>query len=530
MNIGDILPTREDLLDRPALSVEGVEPITYRELVELRDAYASALLASKVKPGDRVGVMLRNCVEYWAVHLAIGLVGAITVRINFRLSRDELTHVLNDSECTLLLIHDNVLAGLNARPEAASLLNVVVLADDGVSHVPPWAVRAEGWLDVDRQHADLSIDRTQAPHMIMYTSGTTGKPKGAVWTHQSTAMFGLMQLMQWGTSPERVSMTVGPLYHVGSMEDLLLPTLMSGGHAVMMKSGHFSLRRALDLISSLRVTDALLFPAMIYELLERDDLGLIDFSSLKILLTGGSPLLQSAVNHLNQSFPTVSLWSVYGLTEGGGISCALSPEEGRFRPEAAGRPLPMVSLRIESDDGSETPLGQIGEICVRGPNAAVSYWNRDDESRATFVNGWVHTGDLGWLDEQGLLTVRGRGKDMIRSGDENVYAAEVERVLALHPSVVESAVIGVADRRFGEAVSAVIVVRAGETLTPTEVVEHCRAHLASYKTPRYIAFVEELPRSATAKVLKQSIRDLISGGHLTLVPTDSRANVNQQND
>jgi fatty-acyl-CoA synthase len=520
MNVGDILPRRVDLLDRPALSVEGVDPLTYRELIALRDAYVSALLASQVRPGDRVGVMLRNCVEYWAIHLAIGSIGAITVRINFRLSRDEFLYVVKDSECSMLIVHDTVLDGLAGRPDVLSLRDIVVLAEGEATEPPLWAQSAKQWLDVKQQPADLSIDRTLSPHMIMYTSGTTGQPKGAIWTHQGTVMFGLMQLMQWGTSSDRVSMTVGPLYHVGSMEDVLLPTLMSGGHAVMMRSGQFSLRRALDLISSLRVTDALLFPAMIYELLERSDMGSIDFSSMKNLLTGGSPLLQSAVNQFNQRFSSVNLWSVYGLTEGGGISCALGPDEGRLYPEAAGRPLPMVSIRIELESGEEATHGQVGEICVRGPNTAVSYWRRDDESKATFAGAWVRTGDLGLLDEKGLLSVRGRAKDMIRSGDENVYAAEVERVLALHPSVVESAVIGIPDQRFGEAVSAVIVVRGGTTLTPANVVEHCRALLASYKKPRYVAFVDQLPRNATAKVLKQALRDAVSDGSLKLAAVD----------
>jgi fatty-acyl-CoA synthase len=184
----------------------------------------------------------------------------------------------------------------------------------------------------------------------------------------------------------------------------------------------------------------------------------------------------------------------------------------------------MVSIRIETEKGGEAPSGQVGEICLQGPNTAVSYWRRDDETKATFVNGWVHTGDLGWLGEHGLLTVTGRAKDMIRSGDENVYAAEVERVLALHPSIVESAVIGVPDPKFGEAVGAVIVLRAGSTLTPTEVIEHCRTHLASYKKPRYIAFVDDLPRNATAKVLKQSLRAMVTEGGLKLVPTESPSN------
>lgn len=520
MNFGNILPTRVDLLERTALSMEGSNAVSYRDLIELRDSYASALLAHGVREGDRIGMMLKNCVEYWAIHLAVGAVGAISVRINFRLSQHELNYVLEDSGCSRLFVHDTIAEALGARPSPGTLREVVVLAEhSGGRQLAPWAIDAQSWLEAGSRSVDISIDRTLSPHMIMYTSGTTGRPKGAVWTHKSTIAFGLMQLMQWGSSQQSVSMTVGPLYHVGSMEDLLLPTLMSGGHCVMTRSGNFDLGRLLGTISRLHVTEALLFPAMIYELLRRQDLHDVDLSSLRLLLTGGSPLNESAVSEFRRRFPAVELWSVYGLTEGGGISTALSPSEGRLHPSSAGRPLPMASLRIVSEDGKEAPLGSVGEICVRGPNTAVKYWNHREESAATFVDGWVQTGDLGWVDRDGVLTVTGRAKDMIRTGDENVYAAEVERVLALLENVTDAAVIGVPDQKFGEAVAAIMVLRYGTLLTPAEVVEHCRAHLAGYKKPRFVAFVEDLPRNPTAKVVKQTLREMIASGQLSLLPT-----------
>ncbi|MGH3756407.1 class I adenylate-forming enzyme family protein [Actinophytocola sp.] len=510
---------RADYLHRPALSVEGVDPLTYGDVHERRNVYANALLAAGVAPGDRVGLMLRNCVDYWPLHLAIATIGAITVRINFRLSADELDYVLDDSGCSLIVVHGELLSTLRLCRHRHGLRDVVVVVDRDPHEIPDWAIAAHEWLSGQPADPIPTTDRTGEPHMIMYTSGTTGRPKGAVWTHRSTVMFGAMQVMQWGATPARVAMTVGPLYHVGSMEDVLLPTLMSGGHAVITRSGEFSLRHALEVAAALRVTDLLLFPAMVYELLEMDDLDQLDLSSLRTLLTGGSPLVDRAVTQFDAAFPTVELWSVYGLTEGGGISVAMSPPEAREHPSAAGRPLPLGAVRIETDADAGPGVG--GEICVRGPNTAVSYWNRPAESAETFVDGWVHTGDLGRIDANGILTVTGRKKDMIRTGDENVYAAEVERVLAAHPAVLESAVVGLPDARYGEAVCAVIVVRHGAVLSPSDVVAHCRAHLAGYKKPRYVAFVADLPRNATAKVVKHRLQAMLTEGAVTPLPTQS---------
>lgn len=511
MNVGDILPLRADYQNRPALSVEGVHPLTYGEVHELRNVYANSLLAAGAEQGDRIGLILRNCVDYWPLHLAVAAIGAITVRINFRLSVDELDYVLEDSGCSLIVVHDVLLSTLQLCRYRRSLREIVVIFDRGPGELPEWAVAASEWCSGQPADPVPTTDRSDEPHMIMYTSGTTGRPKGAVWTHRSTVMFGAMQLMQWGATAARVAMTVGPLYHVGSMEDVLLPTLMSGGHGVMTRSGDFDLRRVLEVAAALRVTDMLLFPAMVDELLALNVLDQIDLSSLRTLLTGGSPLAERAVAQFNSALPTTELWSVYGLTEGGGISVALSPDEARQHPGAAGRPLPLSAVRIEND----------GEICVRGPNTAVSYWNRPAESNETFVDGWVHTGDLGLIDANGMLTVTGRKKDMIRTGDENVYAAEVERVLALHPAVLESAVLGLPDAHYGEVVCAVIVVHPDMDLSPVEVVAHCRAHLAGYKKPRYVAFVAALPRNATAKVVKHRLRTMLLEGNVTPLPPQS---------
>lgn len=507
MNVGrDVLPGRPGVLDRPAISLEDEPPLTYRELTSLRDDWAAALLASGVQRGGRVAVMLRNCVDYWAIHLAIAWIGAVTVRVNFRLSADELRFVLHDCGATAVVVHASLVGVVaEARRTGTPLSAVLVITDDSAEGNPPLPDWAASVRDVIAAAAGTKQsppgDTADDPHMIMYTSGTTGRPKGAVWTHRSTIMFGVMQILQWGGSPERVAMTTGPLYHVGSMEDVLLPTLMLGGHAVISRSGNFSIQRALQVMAKLRVTDVLLFPAMIYEMLNLDDLATYDLSAVRAVLTGGSPLLDWAVERFHDALPAARLYPVYGLTEGGGISVVLDADEVRQYPTAAGRPLPLADTRVDA------PVGEVGEICVRGPNTAVAYWNRDDESKEVFADGWVRTGDLGRIDESGRLFVTDRKKDMIRTGDENVYAAEVERVLAEHGAILEASVFGVPDPKYGEAVAAAVVLRQGRSLTEAEVIDHCRARLASYKKPQFVTFMAELPRNLTGKVVKATLRE-----------------------
>jgi fatty-acyl-CoA synthase len=504
MNIGRAaLSQRSGSDDWPALSLEDDGTMTYGEVRQRRDRYAAGLRAAGVGPGDRVGLLLYNSLEYWPAYLAVAAIGAICVRLNFRLTGPELRHALVDAECETLIVHDGLTSVVATVLDQTPLRRTYVVDRDG-HPVPGWARPAEE-LAVHGRVEPAPVE-PNTPVMIMYTSGTTGQPKGAVWTHRTTTMFGLMQVLQWGYDPTRVAMTTGPLYHVGSMEDLLLPALMSGGHAVITRSGQFSVERALGVMQRRRVTDVLLFPAMIYEMVDSGLTGRFDLSALRTIVTGGSPLLPWAVQELHRVLPEVALYPVYGLTEGGGISTVLEPDELRQHPDGAGRPMPLVELRLVGENGTSCPPGAVGEICVRGPNVAAGYWRRPAETAETFVDGWLHTGDLGRLTEDGLLFVTGRKKDMIRTGDENVYAAEVEGVIASHPEVIEAAVIGIPDRQYGEAVCAVVVSRPGATLTAEAVVEFCRTRLAGYKKPRHVIFVDVLPRNVTGKVTKIKLR------------------------
>ena len=342
--------------------------------------------------------------------------------------------------------------------------------------------------------------------MLMYTSGTTGRPKGALWTHGNLMWFSAIQVMRWQLSTDTVSLMTGPMYHVGAIEDIGLPTLIMGGQVVILRSGQFDIRRVLSMIKQHQVTDAILFPFMIYALLQIEDLRSGDLAPLRHIYSGGDPLLPWAIERLQTQFPHIKLTQVYGLTEGTPIITSLDSPYDIRHADSVGTPLPLCEVRVAGDDGQQLQVGETGEIWSRSPVVSREYWNNPKATQETFQDGWCHTGDLGTMDKDGLLHVVGRKKDMIRSGGENIYPVEIEDVLMRHPAIREAAVIGVPDPQYLETVCAVVVIRESMNLSEEEVISYCREHLAGYKQPRQVRFVSELPRTPSGKVTKHVLR------------------------
>lgn len=491
---------------RPALSLEDETTWTYAELHEHSNRYANRLQGLGVQRGDRVAMVMFNSLEYWALYLAITRIGAVAVRVNFRLSPEELCYVLDDAGCRVVCFSDGLAPVIGEiRPRLVASEYVCFSYEEAT--VPPWAKSGMFMDEASSAEPLVPVPPSEDdPAMLMYTSGTTGRPKGAVWTHANTLWFGAMQAMSWKYDHSTVAMTSGPLYHVGAFEDLLLPALIVRGHAVMTRSRGFSIVRLAKTLESLAVTDVLLYPFMIYDLLQQPELAEFRFPHLRRIVTGGSPIVTWAVRELRSRLPGVELIQTYGLTEGGGITSAMPDGEGWTRTGSVGRPLPFTEVQIV-DDGRRVPLGEIGEVLVRSPSVSTRYWEKPTESADTFRDGWCYTGDLGRMEEGGFMTITGRKKDMIKSGGENIYPAELELVLAEHPAVQEAAVIGVPDANFLEAVCAVVVPKPGARLTQEDVVAHCRQHLASYKKPRHVVCVDALPKTASGKVQKYLLRE-----------------------
>ena len=494
---------------RPALSFENKETWTYEQLHARANRAANGLLEFGVAPGDRVGILMFNALDYWALYLGVTRMGAVAVRLNFRLTREELEYIICDSGCVILCADQDLLLRVEPSREALPVRQFFSHGDrpDELARwARPWS---ELWSDNDEEPA-VPLPNPAAPAMIMYTSGTTGRPKGAVWSHANTAWFAAMQAIQWQLTPDRIGMTTGPLYHVGAIEDLAIALLAVGGHVVLTRSGDFSIRRTIEIIEHHRVTDVLLLPFMIYQIIEQGEFSDSSWSSVKTILSGGDPVLPYAIEWVHEHLPSVEFVQIYGLTEGTPIAACSSGEDALSYPESVGRPMPFTEITIRDHKGAIVATGNGGEIWTRSPVVCQSYWQKATESSQTFVDGWCRTGDTGFVNDHGMLIVSGREKDMIRSGGENIYAAEVEGSLIRHPRIQDVSIIGIPDKKFTEVICAVIVRAQGASLTADEIIAYSREHLAGYKAPRKVVFVEELPRTASGKVLKYKLREQYS--------------------
>ena len=496
---------------RVAVSFGADQKLSYSELAQKSYSLARELIGLGIAPGDRIALMMFNSLEYWMSYFAVTRIGAIVVRVNFRLSADELEFVLNDSGAVLAIADQELLDRIaDRRTDIGVRIYVstspVTLDSDHYLGTLMGSSSGNGLAEAIVDDLTISNPGSDDLAMIMYTSGTTGRPKGAMWTHANTMWFTAMQAMEWGFTQDTVIFVAGPLYHVGALEDYSLPTLLAGGEVVFLPSGAFDISMALSIASQRRVTDLTLFPSMIYQMLQLDDLDTFDLSTVRRIFTGGDPLLGWAVEQIQVRFPGVDVVQVYGLTEGTPVVACGGTGMAFLDPGSVGRPLPLCEISIRDDEGLELADGDRGEIWTRSPANSLGYWQLPAATADTFVDGWCKTGDYGVVDG-GALSVTGRKKDMIRSGGENIYAREVEDVLMRHPAVTDAAVIAVPDAKFTEAVCAVLVTGSGMEVSSIEIVEYCSAHLASSKKPKYVEFVVALPRTASQKIQKFKLRE-----------------------
>lgn len=493
--------------DRPALHFGGGESLTYREFADRVARLAVGLKESGVRPGDRVAILMHNKPEYLISYFAITRVSAIAVRLNFRLTGDELEYAINDSGSSVLIADPALLERVDDRRDRLTAYRYV--STDQHAPADRYERLADLYADGTRVDA-IPVPEASDSAMIMYTSGTTGRPKGALWSHSNTMWFGAMQLAEWGFTADTVVFVAGPMYHVGAFEDYSLPTLIAGGQVVFLESGGFDITTALSIASQRRVTDLTLFPSMINQMLQLPDLDSYDLSSVRRLFTGGDPLQVWAVEAIAEKLPGVDVVQVYGLTEGTPIAACNAPGAAFTDPSKVGRALPFAEISVRDDDGEILEEGEIGEVWTRSPANANVYWGKPEATAATFVDGWCRTGDLGRLDE-GRLSITGRKKDMIRSGGENIYAREVEDVLMRHERITDVAVIALPDARYGESVAAVVVAEgvgdAEQADLSATLREFCAQQLAGYKQPKHYIYVTELPRTPSQKIQKFLLRD-----------------------
>lgn len=513
MNIGYFTENRKaaEQPNKIAIQFESGEKWSYHELHLRSNKYAHKLRELGVKKGDSVGLLLFNCLEYFALYFAIGKIGAIAVRINFRLTPAELDYILKDSKTKILCAHTELLEKIEPLTPHLQIEQYIAFGENKLD----WAISsAELEKGAEENIPDVNIS-LHDPFMLMYTSGTTGHPKGALWTHNTTFWFSTIQIMKWGFTGEETAMTTGPLYHVGAMEDIALPVLLSGGTVIITKSGGFTISRVLNVVEKEQVTDLFLFPFMIYDMLNLPDVKDYRLQSLQTIYTGGDPLMPWAIERAYGLFPHIGIVQVYGLTEGQPIAACLDAADALEKSGSVGKPLPLTEIRLMNDEELPVDTGEVGEVWIKSPGVSEGYWEKVEETAKSFSNGWCKTGDLGMYDEEGFLSIVGRKKDMIRSGGENIYAAEIEDILYRHEAVHTASVIAIPDPKYLEAVCAVIVLKEEKKATEEELITFCQPYLAKYKVPKKIVFADEIPRTPSGKVKKFELREMYKNSNPT---------------
>jgi long-chain acyl-CoA synthetase len=474
----------------------GDRALTYAELDERSNRLAQALVAAGAGPGSRVAHLDRSAPEVVELLAAVSKLGAVAVPLNWRLAAAELTRIVADAAAPLM-IAGPAFAGVAADVAGAvpQPLELVEVGDE-------YETRLASFDAVDPGGRGEADD----PVVQMYTSGTTGVPKGVLTTQRNLAA-ATLNVPAWRFDEASVSLTPLPMFHIGGIGWTYLG--LSHGATTILVS-EFDAAAVLDLLESARVTNAVFVPTILQLLTAVPGSADRDFSALRSIAYGASPITTPVLKAALRTFGC-PLFGVYGLTETTGGVVQLDPEDHdrEHLLRSAGRPRPWMEMRVADPvSGRELPTGDVGEVWLRGPNVMAGYANRPDETAAALTDdGWLRTGDGGYLDDEGFLFLTDRIKDMIVSGGENVYPVEVEEALSHHPAVAEVAVIGVPDERWGEAVKALAVLRPGFAASAAELIAFARERLAGYKLPRSVDFVDDLPRTASGKVLKHELRD-----------------------
>ena len=456
---------------------------------------AESLTFYGIQPGDRVGLLMENRLEFAVGYYAAQQVGAIAVVLNARLKSDKLGFMLHDSGTKLLMVEHAIWQTLEDLP--SNLRTVVELGGDGGGHTVPWEIFAAN----RRPYALPPIDEA-APAALLYTSGTTGVPKGAVQSHRNLISNAMNATRLMGVTPEDRTLVVAPLFHATAVNSQLTAMLYAGATSVIrpyFKTDDFMMQ-----LEKEKISIAIGVATMFWFLLDSPLLAERDLSSLRYIVYGGSPAPVDLIRRLKTRFPAVRLGNVWGLTESTSIATMLPDDKALAKPDSVGIATPTMEVRVDplSRDGG------VGELLIKGPSVITGYWNNTRATEGTIVDGWLKTGDVGRIDEDGYIYVMDRIKDMIIRGGQNIYSIEVENVLFQHPTILEAAVFGVPDDVWGERVKAVVVLKPGQSATPQEIREYCQSALARYMVPEFVDITDALPRNPGGKVLKDALRTM----------------------
>jgi acyl-CoA synthetase (AMP-forming)/AMP-acid ligase II len=501
--------------------------LSYSEFANRSKKLARFFLNSGLQPGDRVAILNHNCHTYLESYFAAAYAGVILVPINFRFSANEVGYVLKDSSAKLL-ISNTEFEPLNSETikkegnnNAVTQLVWCKLAGDEIPEL-------DGCHSIDCEetlrtagHCKLPNTRGDStPAHLYYTSGTTGKPKGVILTHTNVVTHAQGTVTEFQLTDSDVWGHIAPLYHLADAWATFAITMVGGKHVIVKR---FEPKTVLDTIREQEITLTNLIPTMLNQMVNVPGAAELEYPSLRYLLSGGAPIAPELVKKIMKTFKCDYV-QTYGMTETSPyLTVSLLkeylrslPEEERFKYQAkTGKPFITVELKVVDENGNEVEPNneQVGEIWVKGPTITPGYWNSPEETEAAFEDSWLKTGDLAVIDSEGYVNIVDRKKDLIVTGGENVYSTEVEHVLYEHPAILEAAVIGVPDDRWGEAVKAIVVLRSGMVVTPDELINFCKKKLAQYKAPKSVDFIDELPKTGTGKIFKKALKDMYWSGY-----------------
>ena len=503
-NLGLFLSKRAMLSPDREAYVDGNLPIrlTFTELNNRCNRLANALRKAKVEKGERIGFLLMNSVEFMEAYFAAAKIGAVVVPLNWRLVPDELEFILKDSGTTRLIFGEEFIptvSELHARGVKTDIKHWLQVTGD--LDLAPFASSYQMFRDAADPSEPAIGASTDDMLYIMYTSGTTGLPKGVVHTH-NTSIWAILTVAATTYYREQDRFLGAlPMFHVGALMPLSV-NVYRGVTSVVMRS--FDPKRAWELIQDERITSGLAVPAMLNFMLQVPDFAQYDISALRWILSGAAPVPVALMERY--AALGIEIHQIYGLTETCGPACVIDAENALTKIGSTGKAFFHTDVRLEKADGSDCAPGEPGEILVRGPHVMREYWNSPEATAETIVDGWLHTGDIAVIDDEGFIYIQDRMKDMIISGGENVYPAEIEGVLVTHPEIVEAAVIGQNDEKWGESPFAIIV-RKDASLTADAVMAYCGSKLAGFKQPKRIEFTDQIPRNPSGKILKRLLRE-----------------------
>jgi len=512
MNTANFLSIPASILPDQEILVFGERRWTYGQLWRRVQQIGNALRSTGVTPGDRVAVLQTNSDDYVATYFATALIGGVFVPVNYRAKPIELKHILSTARTKVLLAGDRYLSLVESlRGELPTVQTYVSLESEtvGMAHFPELLDRVTSECD------EAAIDDADTT-ILMYTSGTTSLPKGVMLTHNEFTAYVCNNVEMADGTPRGTALLSAPLYHIAGATNIMT-SLFTGRKLAVLPQ--FDATEWLELAQREKVTHAFLVPTMMKMIIDHPRFGSYDLSSLTNLSYGGAAMPFPVIRRAIESFPaTVGFVNAFGQTETTSTLTVLGPDDHRLQGTEAeivlrlkrltsiGRPLPDVEAKVVDEEGNTLGTGEVGEIWVRTPRIMKGYANDQGGADSPMRDGWLPTRDMGWIDEDGYIFLGGRKDDMIIRGGENIAPAEVEAVLQSHPAIEEAAVIGVPNEEWGQQVGAVIVLRPGHRATEDEISAYCREHLASFKKPEIIHFVEELPKNQMGKVLKTDLR------------------------